>query len=403
MFDAQRDYLSTDYVKARVQGLDPSDFYKWTETYIRLSDVSTQSVTAFDSKQYDDFKEILFADRKIDYIPVGAYVETMGSVWLVVNPGNMSSATTNTVIARCRTHYSFYDEYGNILHEPLVVDRRSMLSNRLESPQNIELPEGYFNVKCQINSNTVRINDNTRFILGRSAFHVTGLTDFFEEFTFDNDSVHIMTFTVRREEPQVNDDMVNRIADGLLYQWSGDILGTYNLTQGATAQLTPRLLLNGEVKDTDEEGEELPMTWTFSSLDPSVISVDENGVATAVGEGSCFVTAILEQNPNIMAQKLMFVVSSAEANTVQFTNLPVEITQYSSEIVSAAFFQDGVETDDPLTWQFYGADESTYTKVIAEDGKSVTITCLSPSATPIEVRAKHANAMAIGRIQLQGY
>ena len=147
MFDAQRDYLSTDYVKARVQGLDPSDFYKWTETYIRLSDVSTQSVTAFDSKQYDDFKEILFADRKIDYIPVGAYVETMGSVWLVVNPGNMSSATTNTVIARCRTHYSFYDEYGNILHEPLVVDRRSMLSNRLESPQNIELPEGYFNVK----------------------------------------------------------------------------------------------------------------------------------------------------------------------------------------------------------------------------------------------------------------
>ena len=109
LYDEQRDYLATDYVKARVQGLNPDDFFEWRETEIRLSDVSTQSVTAFDSKQYDDFKEILFRSRAIDYIPVGAYVKTMGSIWMVVNPGNMSSPTTNAVIARCRAHWTFYD------------------------------------------------------------------------------------------------------------------------------------------------------------------------------------------------------------------------------------------------------------------------------------------------------
>ena len=403
MYDAQRDYLSTDYVKAKVQGLDPSDFYKWTETYIRLSDVSTQSVTAFDSKQYDDFKEILFADREIDYVPMGAYVETMGSIWLVVNPGNMSSATTNTVIARCRTHYSFYDDYGNIVREPLVVDRRSMLSNRLESPQNIELPEGYFNVKCQLNENTLTINDNTRFILGRSAFHVTGLTDFFEEFTFDNDSVHIITFTVRREEPQVNDDMELRIADGLLYNWGGMMVGSSNLSEGNTTELIPKLTLNGEEHiPVDDDDEPLPMTWTFRSLDPSVVSVDENGIATAVGAGSCFVEATLEENPNIRPSMLMFVSAGTGAKSLRVLDYPVEITQYSSETITAALFIDGIETDYPLTWQFFGAEDQ-YTAKVAEDGKSATITCLSPSPEPLQFRVAYENYKAIGYIKLLGY
>ena len=399
MFDAQRDYIATDYVKARVQGLNPNDFYAWTETYIRLSDVSTQSVTAFDSKQYDDFKEILFPDRSIDYIPVGAYVETMGSIWLVVNPSNMSTVTANTVIARCRAHYNFYDEYGNIKSEPLVVDRRSMLSNRLENPANIELPEGYFNVKCQINENTKKITDNTRFILGRNAFHVTGLTDFFEEFTFDDDSAHIMTFTIRREEPQVNDDMEQRIADGLLFSWQGEMDGSGTFSVGATSQFTPQLLMNGDVVKATEE---YPQTWTFSSLDPSVVTVDENGLATGVSEGSAYITAILEQNPNITANALVFV-ESAPSVQVKFKNLPLSITQYSEAVISAAYYEDGVETDEPLTWEFYGAKPSEYTADIDEDGKNVVITCLSASPETLNIRAKHGGNMAMGGIRLLGY
>lgn len=399
MFDAQRDYLSTDYVKARVQGLNPNDFYAWTETYIRLSDVSTQSVTAFDSKQYDDFKEILFPDRSIDYIPVGAYVETMGSIWLVVNPSNMGTATANTVIARCRAHYNFYDAYGNILQEPLVVDRRAMLSNRKENPSNIELPEGYFNVKCQINENTMKITDNTRFILGRNAFHVTGLTDFFEEFTFDDESAHIMTFTIRREEPQVNDDMERRIADGLLYNWSGKMNGTAEMVVDGTATFVPVMLLNGDVVEPTEE---LPQNWTFSSLDPNVVTINKDGVAMGVSQGSASVVATLKENPNITASSLVYV-NTQNVGQVTFTNLPPSITQYSEAVITAAFFENGVETDEPLTWQFFGAKPSEYTAEISEDGKSVTISCISASPESLEIRVKHANYMAIGRIKLQGY
>jgi hypothetical protein len=405
MYDAERDYLATDYVKARVQGLDPDDFYKWNETYIRLSDVSTQSVTAFDSKQYDDFKEVLFADRSIDYIPVGAYIETMGSVWLVVNPSNMGTATTNTVIARCRTHYNFYDAYGNILSEPLVVDRRSMLSNRRESPSNIELPEGYFNVKCQLNENTAKINDNTRFILGRNAYHVTGLTDFFEEFTFDNESVHIITFTIRREEPQVNDDMVNRIADGLLcnFGFSINVPLLLFLKQGAEIQLEPRLTLNGDIVPSTAEN---PQKWIYT-YSGSKISISEDGLLKAIGStGTHTVTVTLEQNPNI-SEKLRVTLTSAPSSRYSvFIDAPETITQYSSALVTGSYEIDNIKQEDPLEWEFAEADPSTYSAVIAENGREVTITCLSPSTTALKVTATYNGSHHAARsktIKLEGY
>ena len=405
MFDAQRDYLATDYVKARVQGLDPNDFYAWTETYIRLSDVSTQSVTAFDSKQYDDFKEILFPDRSIDYIPVGAYVETMGSIWLVVNPSNMGTATANTVIARCRAHYNFYDAYGNILQEPLVVDRRAMLSNRKENPSNIELHEGYFNVKCQINENTMKITDNTRFILGRNAFHVTGLTDFFEEFTFDDESAHIMTFTIRREEPQVNDDMEKRIADGLLYKWSMglNVPAIMHLKDDTPVQLEPKLIFNGEIMKSSEE---TPLTWEYKVISGSGIQVSETGLLSATGSGMGGMLSItLKENPKMTKTIYVSIVSGTYGRGIlSFNNsVPATLTQYSSVVIQGVYLWNNAPTDYPLEWEFSQADPDAYTAVVGDDHRSATITCLSPSEQPLEIKISYGSQWAATHLKLQGY
>ena len=88
-FIAQRAYLSSDYVVAEVQGIT-DNFYEFVTTKIRLSDIVSPSISI--SRKTDDFKEILFADPKITYIPVGAKINTMGSTWLVINPSNIASA-----------------------------------------------------------------------------------------------------------------------------------------------------------------------------------------------------------------------------------------------------------------------------------------------------------------------
>lgn len=399
LYDEQRDYLATDYVKARAQGLNPDDFFEWRETEIRLSDVSTQSVTAFDSKQYDDFKEILFRSRAIDYIPVGAYVETMGSIWMVVNPGNMSSATTNAVIARCRAHWSFYDEYGNIRWEPMVIDRRTMLSNRNESPENLVLMEGYFNIKCQKNANTVRLRDNQRMILGSYAYHITGYTDFFEEFTGDDDSAHVINLTVRREEPEEHDDLVNHIADGLLYVWSASVSGPGSVPVGGEATLAAHMLKNGE--EVPESGES-PQTWRWSSSDETVLTAAPDGTVAGVSAGSAVVTAVLDENPDLTAEFAVTVSDGGEE--MRFVGVvPEYIVQYTTAVLEAEYIADGVPVEGSITWEFAGAERENWTAVIDSDGKRCTISCDSASAEPLLVTIRCGGAYKTVSIKLLGY
>lgn len=399
LYDEQRDYLATDYVKARVQGLNPDDFYAWTETEIRLSDVSTQSVTAFDSKQYDDFKEILFRSRAIDYIPVGAYIETMGSIWMVVNPGNMSSPTTNAVIARCRAHWTFYDAYGNIQWEPLVIDRRTMLSNRNESPENLVLMEGYFNIKCQKNSNTIKLRDNQRMILGSYAYHITGYTDFFEEFTGDDESAHVINLTVRREEPEEHDDLTNHIADGLLYTWSAALTGPESVPVEGQIAMTAHMLKNGENAPVSAD---IPQTWIYSSSDETVLTADSQGVCTGISEGTATVTATLKENPDLTASMRVTVAASSE--DVRFIGtVPPSVSQYTTVEITAAHEVNGTITDDALEWEFNGADPKNYTVTVGENGRTASITCDSPSAVPLIVTARYNDLSESVSIKLIGY
>jgi len=400
LYDEARDYLATDFVKARVQGLNPDDFYAWTETYIRLSDVSTQSVTAFDSKQYDDFKEILFRSRAIDYIPVGAYVETMGSMWMVVNPGNMSSGVTNAVIARCRAHWSFYDAYGNIKWEPLVIDRRTMLSNRNESPENLVLMEGYFNIKCQKNENTMKLKDNQRIILGAYAYHITGFTDFFEEFTGDDDSAHVINITARREAPEDHDDLVNHIADGLLYRWDARIHGDQDVAVGEQIHVWAAMVING-VEAPPTYGN--PQTWTFTSSREDIAAVGNDGYVTGIAEGESRITAHLNENPNLEAGMIVTVTAAGESGIRFVGVIPPRLRQYSTIVLEAVYAENGVDTEDAVEWSFSGPAKSEYTAKVTEDGRHCEITCNSPTTVPLVVKISKDGYNASASIALEGY
>lgn len=400
IFEERRAYLATDYVSARVQGIDPSDFFAWTETEIRLSDVSTQSVTAFDSKLYDNFKEVLFKDRRIEYIPAGAYIETMGSTWLVTNPKNMSRAETAAIIARCRAHYSYYDAYGNIRSEPLVVDRVELLSNRTEKPENVVLPEGYFNVKCQKNAVTERLGENQRIILGKYAYYITGFVDFIEEFTYDSDSAHVLNFTIRREEPQEYDDMANKIAGGLLESWGASLFCPAAIGEGSSAPAVPSLLHNGAAVEASDE---VPLTWTFSSSDENVASVDENGTVTGAGAGEAVITAALTQNPDMTASASVTVTAEAERHIAFTSPVPGSIPQYASATLTAAVFSGGVETEDAPAWSFSGGTDAAETDV-SENGKSCVIRCLAASEEPLAVSVSFGDLPpAVAEIEMEGY
>lgn len=396
-FIAERAYLSSDFVSAEVQGIT-ENFYEYVKTKIRLSDVSSQFSL---SRKKDDFKEILFADPKISYIPIGAKIKTMGSTWLVIDPSNLSSAQTTAVIVRCNTSYNSYNEYGALVTEPIYAEKASMLGNDDFTKQNLVLIDGYFNVICQLNENTERLGHNQRIMLGTMPYHITGFTDFMQEFSGDRDSVHLLNFTVRLEEVTQNDDDEDAfVANGETEEYSASIVGAVNsLTVGNTLRLSASLLQNeDEILPSDSN----PITWIWSSSDDGVLSVDQNGIVTALSVGNASVSAVLAQNSGVSAIVAVTVTEETNQPYVKFTRFSdTSISQYDSEIYTAAYFENGKETDAELVWSFSGASEVDYTAEIS--GNSVMITCDSASDVPLTVTATYNGYSASVNVRLEGY
>ena len=396
-FSAVRAKYATDYVKARVQGISKEDFYKWYRTHVRLSDIRS---TPLATQQTDDTKNVLFDEPKIDYFPIGAKIETMGNVWICTNPSNLSSTLTTAVVRRCNTSYNLYDYYGNIVTEPIVLEKVTMMGNdNAEKPQNLVLMDGYFNVICQLNGNTRQLGLNQRIILGSTAYFITGFNDFYQEFSGDYDSTHILYFTVRIEEPQENDDVPNRIANGKTYSFSAEITkGQREINVGDTLDLTAVFLKNGtQTAGTDEH----PVTWTWESDSPDVAGVNADGRVTAKSDGTARITARLVQNTAITATVELAVKEAVTTPYVAFEGvIPQSIEQYETVTLSATYYEGGAATDKPIEWTFGGADKRSYSATVK--GDSVEIYCVSADDTPLTVKATCEEKSATATIELWG-
>lgn len=388
----KRSYLSTDYVNARVQGLTDT-FEDFTECKVRLSDLIPEVIST--TKKMDDWKLLMIPSRSVSYLPLGAKVETMGSTYIAANVSNISSVSCTAILARCNAIYRTYDAYGNILSEPIHIERYDMTGNDDKDPYNIVIPNGNFRITCQSNEITRTLHNDSRLILGGNAFQITGIMDFLEEFTGDFDSTHYMTFTCRVVEPVENDDMVNRIANGLAMSFSAELNGVNEIPVGGSADLEAAFLVNGEQSD-------LPYSFNFASSDETVLTV-QNGVALGVGEGTATITATLAENPGVTVQKAIKVQGVLSPRVAFSGDIPAAITQYTSaEIYAYAYDANGDATlvDE---WQFSGADGSNYTAEEIYDGEGVKITCLSPSASPLVVTATSGDLSASCSILLEGY
>lgn len=398
VYGSERAYLSSDYVSAEAQGIT-EDFYEFVKTNVRLSDIVSPSAGG---KRVDDFKEVLLAERGITYIPIGAKMQTMGSTWLVINPSDLSSVYTKTVVGRCNASFNSYDYYGNVVTEPLIVEKLSMLGNDNEKEKNIVLMDGYFNMTCQLNPNTKQLTENSRIILGKKAYYITGFTDFIQEFTGDLDSSHLITFTARVTEPTENDDITDLyIANAYSTVFAAQLNGQDSLRVGGTAVLTPYFLKNGDVVEATEE---YPLAWIYKSSDESVATVDENGTVRAIGEGTVTITANLLYNPSIVAECELAVGEEETNPYVEFLGF-VEpyILQYTTATYDAAYFADGAETSEALSWSFSGAESHDYNATVSDDGKSVTVECVSASDVPLQITASCNGAKKTVSVELCGY
>lgn len=386
-------YASNVYA-ADCQGLNPDDFYDWKK--IRLRSIRAAQAQTGETMP-DDWQRIYIIDPAgYTYIPQGAMLKYADNTWLVYKGKNMEAVHGAAIVRRCNAVINVLDWYGNIVTVPMSYAKMGTLGNAVHTTENTITSKNYMACICQINEYSKQFAENTRIILGRTAYAMRGLDDFTREFTDDPDSVHLMTFTIERVEVQPYDNVELGVADYDGFSWNLSIDWNNSMIAGTTQTITVNSRRNGAVvSDTEEH----PIGYIYTSSDETVLTVDESGLVTAVGEGYAEITVALAQNPQI-AKTVAIDVPAQENEFVAFTaTLPKTMTECSSIAVSAAMFENGEPAVTELEFSFSGPENGAYS--VTQTGTNrYSVTAYRASNVPLTITASDGTHTAEAHIRI---
>lgn len=385
---------ATNVFAAECQGLNPDDFYEWRKIQIR-SIRAAQAQTG--STMPGDWQRIYIINpANCTYLPQGAMLKYSDNTWIVFKDKNIAAVHGSAIVRRCNAVMNILDWYGNIVPIPLSYAKMETLGNAPHQTENTIVSKNYIAVICQLNEYTKEFDENTRLILGKTAYAMRGLDDFTREFTDDPNSVHLLTFTIERTEVQPYDSIEYGVADYGGFSWDIDVNWNNSMTVGTTQTLNIVSRRNGA---TVESTEEHPISYLYESSDETVATVDENGVVTGIAEGEVSIRVYLEQNPDKWTSIDISVPSPLPQNVAFTTTLPTVLHEFDSITVSAAWFEDGVVTDEPVEITFSGSENSAY-GVTADELNTFRLTCYHASPKPLIVTARHGDRQETAEIRL---
>lgn len=401
-FIEQQARYASDYFLVQAQGLNPDDIYEYYTLTARISNLISPGVS--DTLQ-QNWKNIFFDEADIDHVTLGAEIIVgegqYADKYLLTNVENHSAITAGGTMRRENATWCHLDYYGNIIKTGFVWAKNQELATAPNITDYIALLSGYEHCVMQNNPETAGLSENDRIILGNNAYFVRGLDNFTQEFSADMDTNRLFYFDLDRTEPTDNDDMVNKVAEGKSFKWTLDVTGVSNLVNDPTKTqaLSVKSIRNGvEVTSSDE----YPISYTFNSTDTSVVTVDENGIMTPQGVGSCYITVALEQNPDITANFLLYV-SAAPTDGLYWEEMPLAaLTQMQSCTFKAVWYDDSEAMTDTISYSYSGAKANCY-GITVNDDDSVTITCYKPSDTPLTVTASINGFTINAHIALLGF
>jgi hypothetical protein len=386
-------YASNVYA-ADMQGLDPDNFYDWQRVKIR-SIRAAQAQTG--ETMPDDWQRIYLIDpARYTYIPQGAMLKYADNTWIVYKGKNMEAILGAAIVRRCNAVINVLDWYGNVVSVPMSYAKMGTLGNATHATENTITSKNYIACICQLNEYSKSFTENTRIILGDTAYAMRGMDDFTREFTDDPGSVHLLTFTIERVEVQPFDNIELGVADYGGFSWDLAIDWNNSMKVGMTQQLKVTSKRNNTAVASSEEHQ---ITYLYESSDESVLTVEENGLVTAVGEGTASVTVSLEQNSSI-TQTVEIEVPAAENAYVAFTStIPAKMHESDAITVSAAYFEDGEATMNAVEFTFSGPEDGAFTVAQLMEN-TYMVTSYHASQKPLTVTASYDNHTVSAEIYL---
>lgn len=371
---------------AMCQGVsEGGDWYDWRKVRIRVSPAATASTG---ETMPDDWMKLhIIKPVSIDTVPIGAYLTFAGNTWIVYKGKNMGSVIGDGIIRRCNSVIHVLDYYGNLVSIPMSYAKMGTLGNASHATENSIVAKNYISCICQLNEYSREFVENTRIILGKTAYSMRGLNDFTREFTDDAESVHLLSFTIERSAPLPQDSLEMQCADYESFRWDLSVNAPGSMMQGTSAQIQVSSYRNGKLVESSEEH---PISYIYE-CNSFMASVDSNGVITArrtplPRPTSVNVTVRLAQNPEI-SKSFTVQLNTTNLRFVSFVQAPPEtLSEYNSAIVKVAVYDHGVIVSNNPELTASGPPASCYS-IEELDSNEWRVTAYGASNIPLTLTA----------------
>lgn len=269
--------------------------------------------------------------------------------YLVTNVDKGSGLSTSAEVRRCNNTLRFFDENGNKIYEPCILDQVLRFTNNNDT-MTIVTGKAEQYVWCQRNSRTVRIKPNDRFLFGvpeqRIGFrlYAGGLGNSLNTITGDDHSPTLTQFYI--EEYEINyqeDDIENGFASAERYEYSIDISenNTY-FDIGSTAVLNAVVYRGKEVVNKE-------VIWTSS--DDEILSITDNTLTT-ISAGEVTLYATMKDNKDVYGSISVTVLDSESEDDVYKILINPDINyvlERETISITACLYKNGIAQDDLLT------------------------------------------------------
>lgn len=319
---------------------------------------------ATDTTQMTDEKII----RAATPLHTGDSVDYRDERYLITSQVDRNEQSCRGRMKKCNQRLAL-NSNGQVKWIDAVVEGR-MFST--ETGKVISMPEGNILVIVQDNADTRGITLSQRFYMTHQPFKIVGIDR-------TMNGIILLSCTLDSINTAY-DDVGHNIAD----RWKYEIAHTYalHINQGTIAHvpLNETIPLNVTATDNGDEIAHPPITYTSS--DPSVISVDQQGQVMGIALGQASITVKLTYHPTARSTiELRVVETGTHIYSIAITGNPMLKTGQSASYVSHIYDHGTEVFDQAVEWSLRNQDDSTPTKgsMTASTGNSVTIKAGSSS------------------------
>lgn len=232
--------------------------------------------------------------------------------YLVINVDGGAGLVTTAEVRRCNNTLRFFDENGNKIYEPCIIDQVLRFTNNNDT-MTIVTGKAEQYVWCQRNSRTVKIQPNDRFLFGvpeqRIGFrlYAGGLGNSLNTITGDDNSPSVTQFYMEEYEMDYQqDDIINGFANVNRFEYSIDISENNTFYDiGVKSQFNAVVYKGKDIVEKD-------IFW--KSSDEEIISIDGNEFET-LKAGTVKIYAIMADNKNVYGSMTITVLEDGSAET----------------------------------------------------------------------------------------